>query len=162
VFQLKRAWTSAAAPLSIMRPTNYAIPPDCRHIFINNRDATVAQNATHFIKQEPRILRVMQYVAEQHGVEAFIFDGKMAAIVWKIIDPSGSDVAADVQAYDRRTQQALKMMRDEAVAAADVEHVRSWRQHTRYFERHVIRSPDFAAPSHTLEATFDGGCQTRH
>jgi hypothetical protein len=54
------------------------------------------------------------------------------------------------------------MMRDETVAAADIEHVRSRRQHVHHFERHVIRSPDLSAPSHSFEATFDGCGQTRH
>ena len=54
------------------------------------------------------------------------------------------------------------MMRDEAIAATDVEHVRLRRQHTRDFERHVISSTNLTAPSHALEATFDGGGQADH
>ena len=90
-----------------MRPTNHAVPPDGRHIFINNCYATVAQDTTHLIQHESRIVGVIQHVKEQHSVDALIFDGKLAAIVRKIIDTSGGDVAPDVQPNDRRTQQAL-------------------------------------------------------
>jgi hypothetical protein len=48
------------------------------------------------------------------------------------------------------------MVRDEAVAAADVEYVGVWRKHTRDFERHVVGSSNFSSPSHSVEATFDG------
>jgi hypothetical protein len=54
------------------------------------------------------------------------------------------------------------MMRDEAIAAAHVEHVGLRREHTSDFERHVIRAANFAASSHALEATFDDCSQTRH
>ena len=54
------------------------------------------------------------------------------------------------------------MMRDEAVAATDVEHVGLRRKHARDFERHVISSANLAPPPHTLEATFDRCSQTRH
>jgi len=54
------------------------------------------------------------------------------------------------------------MMCDEAITAADVEHARLRREHTRDFERHVISTADLAAPSHALEATFDGCSQARH
>jgi hypothetical protein len=47
------------------------------------------------------------------------------------------------------------MVRDEAVAAADVENVRIWRKHTGDFKRHVVSSPDLAPSSHAIEATFD-------
>jgi hypothetical protein len=47
-------------------------------------------------------------------------------------------------------------MCDEAIAAADVEHVRSRRQHTGDFKRHVICSTDFASSSHAFETAFDG------
>jgi hypothetical protein len=49
----------------------------------------------------------MQHVAEQHGIEALILDGKMPAIVRKIINSSGGGVAADVQPNHRGTEQAL-------------------------------------------------------
>ena len=106
VFRLKRAWSSASTPLSIVRPADHAVPPDRRYIFVNNRETAIAQHAADFIQHEPRILRVMQHVAEQHRVKALIFDGKMAAIVRKIIDPSGG-VVADVQSNHRRSQHAL-------------------------------------------------------
>ena len=106
VFRLKRAWSSSSTPLSIVCPANDAVPPDRRYIFVNNGESAVTQNAADFIQHEPRILCVMQHVAEQYGVKALILYGKMAAIVRKVIDPSGS-VFADVQSNHRRAQQSL-------------------------------------------------------
>src|SRR3954447_12090051 len=106
VFCLKLAWSSPATPLPIVRPTNYAVPPDARYIFVDNREAAVAQHTTDFIQHESRILRVMQHVAEQHRVKALVSDGEMTAIVRKIIDPGGGAVAY-VQPNHRRAQQAL-------------------------------------------------------
>jgi hypothetical protein len=54
------------------------------------------------------------------------------------------------------------MMRDEAVAAADVEHVGLRRQHACDFKGHVISASNLAAPSHAREATLDRCSQTRH
>ncbi|MEN3329658.1 MAG: hypothetical protein V7638_4465 [Acidobacteriota bacterium] len=161
VFCLKRAWSSSPTPLPVMRPTNNAIPPDRRYIFVDNRESAITQHAADFIQHESRILCVMQHVAEQHRVEALIFHRKMAAIVRKIIDLS-SGLFADVQPNHRRAQQPLQMMRDEAIAATDVEHVRLRGQHTRDFERHVISSTNLAAPSHAFEATLDRCSQTLH
>ena len=161
LFFLKSARSGAATPLSIVRPANYAVPPHRRHVFVNNRDAAIAQNAAHFVQHESRILCVMQHVAEQHSVEALVFDWKMATIVREIIDARGG-VVADVESNHCGPQQSLQMMRDEAIAAADVEHVRSRRQHTGDFKRHVICSTHLAASSHALEATFDGCSQTDH
>ena len=97
----------------------------------------------------------MQNVAEQDRMEALVFDGKVPAVVGKVIDASGGAVA-DVQTNDRRAQHALQMVRDETVAAADVEDVRMWREHFGDFKRHVVSSPDLAASSHALEAALDG------
>src|SRR5258708_34008627 len=36
------------------------------------------------------------------------------------------------------------MMRDEAVATADVEHFRSRRNYARYLQRHIVSAADFA------------------
>jgi len=54
------------------------------------------------------------------------------------------------------------MMRDEAVAAADVEHVGLRREHAGDLERHVVSATNLAAPSHALEAAFECCSQTRH
>src|SRR6185295_19152094 len=136
VFRLKRTWSSAATPLSIVRPANHAVPPDSRNVFINNRQPTIAQHTTDFIQHESRILRVMQHVTEQHGIKAFIFYRKVPAVVGKVFDSRGGEVS-HVQPNYSRTEQALQMMRDETIAATDVEHVRARREHTGDFERHV-------------------------
>jgi hypothetical protein len=98
---------------------------------------------------------VVQNVAEQDGIEALVFDGKVPAVVGKVIDVSGSAVA-DVQSDHCSTEHALEMVRDETIAAADVEHVGTWWKHFGDFQRHVVSSSDFATSSHSLEATFDG------
>ena len=103
VFRLKRARSGSPTPLSIVRPADHAIPPDRRYIFVDNRESTVTQHAADFIQHESRILRVMQHVAEQHRVKAFVFHWKMAAIIRKIIDPGGG-LFADVQAHHRHSQ----------------------------------------------------------
>ena len=161
MFRLERAWSSASTPLSIVRPANHAVPPDGRNVFINNRQSTIAQHTTDFVQHESWVLRVMQHVTEQYGIEALIFDRKMTAIVRKIFDARGG-VGADVQPNDGRTQQTLKMMCDETIAAADIEHVRLRREHAGDFKRHVICSTNLAPPSHAFEATFDRCRQTRH
>jgi hypothetical protein len=106
VFRLKLAWSSAATPLPIVRPADHAVPPDRRYVFINNRETAVTQHPTDFIQHESRILRVMQYVTEQHRVKSLISNGKMAAIVRKVFDPSGG-IVAYVQPNYRRAEQAL-------------------------------------------------------
>ena len=156
LFSLKCTWSSAAAPLSIMRPADRTVPPDRWHVFVNDCHATVSQNATDFIQHQSRILRVMQYVTKQHGVETVVPDGKMTAIVRKIIDPCCRGVSADVETNHSLAEHALQMMRDEPVATTDVEDVSVWRQHTRDFKRHVICSTNLSASTCTFEASFDG------
>ena len=155
VFCVKRAWSSASTPLSIVSPADRAVPPECRHVFVNDREASVAQHTAHLIQHEPRILRVMQHITEQYRIETLVLDRKVPAIVRQIINASGG-VAGDVQANHGRAEHASQMMRDEAVATADVEHVGPRRQYAGNFERHVICSPDLAASSHALEAAVDG------
>jgi hypothetical protein len=106
LFCPKRAWSSSATPLPIVRPTHHAVPPDRRYVFVNNRETAVTQHPTDFIQHESRILRVMQYVTEQHRVKTLISNGEMAAIVRKVFDPSGR-VVAYVQANHRRAEQTL-------------------------------------------------------
>lgn len=156
VFHLKRAWTSTSAPLPIVCPAHYAIPPEQRNIFVDDREAALAQHAVHFVKHESRILRVVQYVAKQNCIEGLISNGKVPAVVWQISDTRGSAVA-DVQSDYGRAEHASKMMRDEAVAATDVEYVRTRRQHTRDFESHIVCSTNFLAAAHPVEATFNRG-----
>ena len=106
VFRLKRAWSSAPTPLSIVRPADHAIPPDHRYVFVNNRETTLTQHAAYFIQHEPWILRVMQHVAKQHGVEALIFYGKVEAVVRQVIN-ARRGVAADVKSDYRSSEQTL-------------------------------------------------------
>ena len=154
VFQLKRAWTSASAPLSIVCPAHHAVPPEHGNVFVDDRDPTFAQHAAYFVQYEPRVLCVMQDITEQDSIEALISDRKMPAVVWQVVDARGGAVA-DVETNDSRTEHAAKMMGDEAVAASDVEYVCAWRKHTRDFERHIVCSSDFSSPSHAAEAAFD-------
>jgi hypothetical protein len=78
----------------------------------------------------------------------------MTAVVRKVID-TRSSAAADVQSNDGSPKHALQVVRDEAIAATDVEHVGAWRKHTRDFKRHVVCSSNFSSASHAVEATFD-------
>jgi len=98
----------------------------------------------------------MQNVTEQHRIEALVSHRKMTPIVRQVVDTSGG-VTADIQSHYSCAEHALQMMRDETVAAADVEHTRPRWQHLCYFEGHVVSAPDLTAPSHALDATFDGG-----
>jgi hypothetical protein len=122
VFRVERAWTSTATPLSIVRPADHAVPPARRHVFVNNRESSFSQHAAHFIQHEPRILRVMQHITEQHRVKALVPNRKMPAVVWNIVDASGG-VAPYIQSHDSGSEHALQVMRDETVATTDVEHV---------------------------------------
>jgi|ERR1041385_2931003 hypothetical protein len=155
MFRVERAWTSAPAPLSIVRPAHDAIPPQCRYVFVNNCEPTFAQHTAYFIQDQPRILRVMQHVTEQHRVEALVPHWKMSSVVRQVVDPCGG-VTTDVQSHHRRPQHSLQVMRDEAIATADIKHISLRRQYLRDFERHVISASDLAAPSHAPDATFDG------
>jgi len=155
MFCLKCAWSSAAAPLTIVCPTDHAVPPDRRYVFVDNGETFISQHSAYFIEYQPGVLGVMQNVAEQHCIEALVFYGKVPAVVRKVIDAGGGAVA-DVQSNHRCAEHALEMVRDETVAAANVEHVRMRREHFGDFKRHVVSSPDFAASPHAAEATFDG------
>lgn len=154
VFHLKRAWTSAPAPLPIVCPAHDAVPPEHGNIFVDDRDAAFAQYAADFVQYESRIVGVVQHVTEQHSVEALIFNGKVPAVVGQVIDACVRAVA-DVETNHSRSDHASKMMRDETVAAANVEYVCARRKHMRDFERHVVCSSNFSAPSHAVEAAFD-------
>jgi hypothetical protein len=98
----------------------------------------------------------MEHVTKQHRVETLIAHGKMPAIVRQILNVRGRAVA-DVDPDHGFADEAAQMMRDETVAAADVEHVGPRRQYTRYFERHIVRSPNLAPSSRALEAALDCG-----
>jgi hypothetical protein len=161
VFRLERTWSSAATPLPIVCPTNSAVPPDRRDIFVNDRESAIAQHAAYLIQDEPRILCVMENITEQYSVEALIPDRKVAAIIGEVINPS-SGAVSNVQTDYGCAEHALQVMCDETIAAADVEYGGSRRKHTGDFERHVICSTDFAAASHAVEATFDCCGQARH
>ena len=97
----------------------------------------------------------MQHITEQHRIESLVLHWKVSAVVRQIIDPRRS-VACDIETDHGRAEHALQVMRDEAVATADVEYVGPRRQHAGHFKRHIVCSPDFAPPSHALEATLDG------
>jgi hypothetical protein len=103
----------------------------------------------------------MQYVTKQHRIEALVHYRKAPSIVRQVVDASGG-VAADIQSHYGRAEHALQVMRDETAATAHVEHCGARRQDLRDFERHVISTSDLAAPSHALDATFDGCSQNCH
>jgi hypothetical protein len=155
VFSVKRAWSSAPAPLPVVRPADHAVPPERRHVFVNDRDAAVSQHTIHLVQHEPRIVRVMQDITEQHGIKTLVLDGKMPAIVRQIIDARGG-AASDVQADHGGAEHRSQVVCNEAVATAYVENVGARRQHPGDFECHVVCSPDLAASSHALEAALDG------
>ena len=50
-------------------------------------ETAVSQNTAHLVQHQTRILRVMQHITKQHGVETLILDWEVTAIVRKIIDP---------------------------------------------------------------------------
>jgi len=106
VCELKGAWSSATTPLSIVCPTDDAVPPERRYVFVDDRQTAFTQHAIDFIKHETRIVRVMQHVAKQHGIEALISDGKVAPIVGHVID-AGCSAIGDVEADDGRVEHAL-------------------------------------------------------
>src|SRR5215204_4999907 len=118
---LKCAWTSATAPLSIVRPADRPVPPDRGYVFVNDRQTAISQHATDFIQHETRILRMMQHITKQHRIEAVVSHREMTTIIRKIINPSIC-IRADVQANYRRSEHALEMMRDKSITAANVEH----------------------------------------
>ncbi len=155
VFSVKRAWSSSSAPLSIVRPAHHAVPPECRHVFVNDRETSVTQHPANFIQHEPRILRVMQNITEQHRIETLVLDREMPSVIRKIIDPRGS-AASNIQTNHCRPQHALQVVCDEAITTTHVEDVRPRRQHAGHFQRHVVCSPDLAASAHALEAALDG------
>jgi hypothetical protein len=161
MFRVERAWSSAPAPLSIVRPADHAVPPKRRHVFVNDREPSVSQHTAHLVQHESRILRVMQNITKQHRIETLVLYWKVTAIVRQIIDARGGG-ATDVETDDRRAEHAFQVMRDESVATADVENVGPRRQHIGYFKRHVVCSPDFATPSHPLEAALDGCAWSFH
>ena len=103
VFALERAWTSDATPLSIVHPADKPVPPECRHVFVNDREPAFAQDSAYFIQHQPRVMRVMQHVAKQHGVEALVAHRKVAAVVGQVIDARGCAVP-DVESDHRLSE----------------------------------------------------------
>src|ERR1051325_3597841 len=86
MLRLKRAWSSSTTPLTIVCPTDNAVPPDRRYVFVDNRETAVSQHSSHLVESEPGVLRVVQNVAEQDGIEALVFDGKVPAVVDQSFD----------------------------------------------------------------------------
>jgi len=156
VFRVERTWTSAPAPLSIVRPAHHAIPPKRRHVFVNYCESAFAQHATDFIQHELRIVGVMQHVTKQDRIKALIAHRKMPPIVREIVNASRGNVA-HVNSHDGRTEHALQVMGYETVATTNVEHVCAGRQNSCDFERHVVSASNFTASSHALDATFERG-----
>jgi len=103
----------------------------------------------------------MQHITEQHRIEALVHNRKVPAIVRQIVDASGC-VATHIQSHYSRAEHALQVMRDETIATAYVKHTSARRQDLRDLERHVVSTAHLAAPSHALDATFDGCGQTCH
>ena len=161
MFRVERAWTSAATPLSIVCPTDYAVPPACWHVFVNNCEPSLSQHTAHFIQHESRILRVMQHITQQHCIEALVPDRKMPSVVRQVVDPSGG-VTSHIQPDDSCPEHALQVMGDETVATTDIEYIGIRRQYFRDFERHVVSATDLAPASHALKATFDGCNKSCH
>lgn len=155
MLRLKRAWSSSTTPLPIVCPTDQTVPPERRYVFVDDCYTAVSQHSAYLVEYQPGVLGMMQNVAEQDRIEALVFDGKVPPVIRKVIDASGGAVA-DVQSDHCSTEHALEMVRDETIAAADVEDVRVWWKHSGDFKRHVVSSSDFAASAHSLEATFDG------
>jgi hypothetical protein len=124
VFCVERAWTSAATPLPIVCPADDAIPPECRHIFVDNRESSLPQHPAHFVQHELRILRVVQHIAEQYCIKALILHRKMTAIVRQVVDAS-IGVAPHIQPNYSRAEHALQMMRDETITTTDVQNIRA-------------------------------------
>jgi len=106
VFALKRAWTSAAAPLPIVCPADEAVPPDQRYVFVNYREAAVSQDAAHFVQHEPRILSVVQNITEQYRIEALVSDREMASVVRNVID-AGRGAASEIEPNHSCAKHAL-------------------------------------------------------
>lgn len=162
MFRVERAWTSAATPLSIMCPTDHAVPPACWHVFVNNCEPSLSQHTAHFIQHESRILRVMQDITQQHGIEALVPDRKMPSVVRQVIDPSGGGVASHIQPDDSCPEHALQVMGDETVTTTDIEYIGIRRKYFHDFECHVVSATNLAAASHALEASFDSCSKVCH
>jgi hypothetical protein len=125
------------------------------NVFIDQREAAFTQHAAHFAQNNRNILGVMQNVAESHRTKRFIRCRKTGTIVLPIIDcrlSAASQINPDNASAEHRAQ----MMRDEAVATADVEHFGAARYHTRYFQSHVISAADFASAPLAHPTTLQG------
>jgi hypothetical protein len=96
----------------------------------------------------------MQDIAEQHRVKGFIRRRKTRAVVATIVDGRFS-VTAQVDAHCTRAEYRAEMMRDEAIATADVENFSAPRNKARNLQGHVIGAADFAAPALALEAAHN-------
>jgi hypothetical protein len=70
--------------------------------------------------------------------------------------------ARNIKAHDGCSENTLEMVRDEPIAAPDVEHLCARRKHSGKLEGHVVCSTDFAASSHPPEAALDGCAETDH
>src|ERR1044072_6446042 len=107
MLRLKRAWSGPSTPLTIVCPTHHTVPPDRRYVFVDDCDTAVSQHSAYLVEYQPGVLGMMQNVAEQDRSEALVFDGKVPAVVGKVIDARGGGVA-DIQSDHCSTEHDLE------------------------------------------------------
>ena len=134
-----------------MSPTNCTVPPGRRDVFVNDGATARAQYSLHFRQDYAKVLRVVQYVAQENSIDRLVRNRKVLAVELAIID-ARFGVRGEIQPADLRAKHRREVMRNKTVAAANVEHVRVGGQHTRDLARHVISSAHLAAAQFAISA----------
>src|SRR5260370_2116599 len=78
----------------------------------------------------------------------------MRAVVTTIINRRRGTIS-QINSHDARAEQCAKMMRDKAVATADIQNFRAAWNHARDLLCHVISATDFSPPPFARPAAFD-------
>src|SRR5438270_2662505 len=113
------AGACAATPRAVVCAAHRRVPEACRDVFVDDGESAAAQNAPNLAEEVALLLRVVQYVAEQHGVERVVGGGETCAVVTEILDGRVRSLP-HVESDDARTDERRQVVRDEAAAAANV------------------------------------------
>jgi hypothetical protein len=136
----------ARAPRAVVRRAHGSVPSPQGHVLVDDRQPAFTQHTSDFIEKRALILRVVQHVAEQHGVERAFGRGEVRAVEGFVLD-GRVGAPPHVNPGDARAEHAREVVRDEAAAAAHVEHARAARQHARNLQSHVVRAADEPPPA---------------
>src|SRR3954463_13663269 len=76
----------ARAPRAVMCATGRRVPGGFGNVFVDDDETAGTQDAANLSEKRGLILRVVQHVAEQHGVERVVAGGEVRAVEGGVVD----------------------------------------------------------------------------